>query len=88
MAKKICPECEGEGSFGPGWVWTQDEVAEYDPEEFAELQRELRDGEHNVACEFCKGLRVVTSEREAEHAEWVEYQQEIIAEQRYFGGAA
>lgn len=60
----VCPDCRGEGSFGPGWVWTQDEVAQEDPDEFADMQRRLRAGEFNVPCGFCKGQRVVTREQE------------------------
>lgn len=67
MAKyKVCPECKGEGSVGPGWVWTEDDVAQEDPEEFAQLQAELRAGRWNVPCEMCKGKRVVTPQEEKE----------------------
>jgi cytochrome c5 len=59
-----------------------------DPEEFWALQEQLRAGEYNVQCEFCKGQRVVSPEKYEDHADWAAYQAEVAAEQRYFGYAA
>ena len=81
----VCPECEGRGQFGPGFVWTQDDIDQSDPEEFADMQRMLREGQFDVKCEFCKGERVVTPEHADDWRDWREYQDEVAAEQRYFG---
>lgn len=78
----VCPECEGEGSHGPGFVWTQDEVEQEDPEEFAEMQAALRRGQFDVPCEFCHGQRVVTQDQLDEHRDWLDYQAEVEAERR------
>jgi hypothetical protein len=92
MAKVICPECQGEGKFGPGFVWTADEVAEQDPGEFAETQRMLREGYFDTACEFCKGVRVVEDVIEEDGVrttaqerwrDFREYRAEVAAEQRF-----
>lgn len=80
----VCPECDGEGKFGPGFVWTQDDI-DVDPEGFEDTQRLLREGYFDTACEFCKGNRVVTPERADEHADFAAYQAEVAAEARYFG---
>lgn len=79
----VCPDCHGDGSHGPGWVWTQDDVAQEDPEEFAELQADLRAGKYDVPCEFCKGARVVTPEHAAEYEEELEYRHLVEMEQRF-----
>lgn len=90
----VCPECKGEGKVGPGFVWTQEDMAQEDPEEFAETQRMLREGHFDVACEFCKGQRVVEDVEEFEGVrttaeerwrDFREYRAEVAAEQRHFG---
>lgn len=81
----VCPDCEGEGSFGPGFVWTQDEYEQEDPEEFEEMQRQLRNGVFDTPCTFCKGKRVVTPAKAEEWEEELAYRAEVRAEQRYMG---
>lgn len=54
----ICPTCEGNGSTGPGWVMTQDDVDEMG-HEFDEYMENMREGMYNVPCTECKGVRVV-----------------------------
>ena len=86
MASKyvVCPDCEGEGSHGPGFVWTQDEIDEQfrDLEDFANMQARLRAGEFNTPCEFCEGKRVVTREQAEGWQEELEYRAMVEAERR------
>lgn len=84
----VCPECRGEGHFGPGFVWTSAEIEQEDPEEFEDMQRALRGGQFDVPCETCKGARVVRAHDEdgytAEQA-WrdeCEWRAEAAAERR------
>lgn len=90
----VCPECLGEGSFGPGWVWTQDEIDQEDPQEFAELQADLRAGLFNEPCKTCKGQRAVIDVIDYEGVRttaaerWADeraYRAEVAAEQRFCG---
>lgn len=78
----VCPECDGEGKKGPGFVWTESDMAQEDPEEFAQMQRDLRVGRYDVPCWFCEGQRVVTNERRTEYREELEYRAEVEAERR------
>lgn len=55
----VCPTCEGNGTHGPGHVYTEDMIAEFDPQEFAEMMRDYREGVYDVRCEGCGGKRVV-----------------------------
>lgn len=88
----VCPECEGEGHFGPGFVWTADEIEQEDPEEFADTQRALREGRFDVPCGTCKGKRVVVDHVDFEGVvttaaerfrDECEYRAEVAAELRY-----
>lgn len=85
----VCPECDGEGFFGPGFVWTADEVEQEDPDEFDHMQRALRRGDFDVPCATCKGQRVVPAFDEfgtsAEQVwrEECEYRAEVAAERRF-----
>lgn len=59
----VCPECAGEGSFGPGFTWTRDEI-DADPEGFEETQALLREGFFDQPCATCSGKRVVVDVEE------------------------
>lgn len=63
---EVCPECEGHGkTVNPLLsVWTESNRYE-DPEGFDNMMSGLYD----VTCPTCKGLRVVTAQRLAEHEE-------------------
>lgn len=86
----VCPDCLGEGTHGPGFVWTKDEIDE-DREGFEETQRLLREGYFDVPCEFCKGKRVVedlvefdgvTTTAEERYRDECDYRAEVAAERR------
>ena len=76
----VCPECEGEGYVGTLGAYTSDEFHEAfeDVDEYRALHEVSK-----VACECCKGQRVVTAERLAEWDEEREYEAERRAEQRW-----
>lgn len=79
----VCPECEGEGKIGPGFVWTVDQIDQADPDEFWEMQRELREGQYDVRCPYCEGKRVVDAEGwEAKWEDECDYRAEVAAERR------
>lgn len=89
----VCPECEGEGSFGPGIVSTQADFDE-DYEGTVAMHRAIQDGWGHTPCQTCKGKRVVRAWRDFEgeritaDQDWrarQEYLAEVAAEQRYFG---
>jgi hypothetical protein len=84
----VCPDCEGEGTHGPGFVWTQDQIAE-DYDGFVETQEMLRAGMFDEPCSWCKGQRVVPAvdedgytADEAYQAE-IDYRAEVAAERRF-----
>ena len=76
----VCPECEGEGYVGSLGAYTSDEFHEAfeDFEEYSALHEASK-----VACDCCKGQRVVTQERLEERQEEREYEAEVRAEQRW-----
>ncbi len=55
---RVCPQCEGEGRMVArhSQVWTESDRDE-DPEGF----QNMLEGRYDVACDMCKGLRVVTA---------------------------
>ena len=80
MAKfLVCPECEGEGyvgtlgAFTPGEFWEQFD----DAQEYLEMHEASKQ-----ACAFCNGQRVVTSEKNDEYQDYLEYEAERNAERR------
>lgn len=79
---KVCPDCEGEGTKGPGFVYTAQDVEEMGYEAFDEVQFMHREGMFDTVCEFCEGKRVVTVERAAEWDDELEYRAERAAEMR------
>lgn len=97
MAKfVVCPECDGEGTLGPGFVYTQaDREEQFDgPDEFADHIEDIRNGVYDSPCGTCKGQRVVVDIEEFDGEtttaaqRWQmerEYRAEVAAEQRYFG---
>jgi hypothetical protein len=87
----VCPSCNGEGTHGPGFVWTQSDMEQEDPDEFADMQRALRRGDFDTPCDFCKGQRVVLAVDEdgfsaaERYQDALDYEAEVRAEQRYCG---
>lgn len=75
----VCPECEGEGYLGTLGDFTPSELSEWYDETDEYLSAHEASKE---ACAYCKGQRVVTSERLAEWNDYVEYAMERAAEQR------
>lgn len=73
----VCPVCEGNGTTGPGWVMTQDDVDEMG-HEFEEYMENMQEGRYDVRCDHCDGQRVVKGEcpctaceeERIEEAEW------------------
>ena len=57
----VCPTCEGEGSHGPGWVYTVSELDEAFGPDVDEYLEDMRRGRYNVTCEECGGQRVIRS---------------------------
>lgn len=56
--KQVCPTCHGEGTHGPGWVFTEEDRYEMGYE-FDEMMDEMRRGTYNVPCEHCNGHNVI-----------------------------
>lgn len=90
----VCPDCHGKGSHGPGFVYTQDDRDQMDPDEFEQHIEQIRAGQFDTPCTFCKGLRVVPEwemvdgERVTAEERWKDeqdYRAEVAAEARYFG---
>lgn len=87
----VCPACDGEGSIGPGFVWTQSDMEQEDPDEFADMQRAIRRGQFDTPCHFCKGDRVVLAvdedgqRAEERYQDHLDYEAEVRAEQRMCG---
>ena len=65
----ICPECKGNGTVGPGFVYTTEAIGEqfasYD--DFDQHMADIRDGLYDQSCGRCNGKRVVTKEQ----ADWL-----------------
>lgn len=93
MAKfAVCPACEGEGTVGPGFVYTQDDVDEqFDSrDEFASHIADIRNGMYNEPCDWCKGKRVVPAVTSQGVTAWQDWQAELayraeVAQERRFG---
>lgn len=75
----VCPSCEGEGYVGTLGAYTADEFYEAfeDMEEYSAIHEASK-----VACDACKGLRVVTAEQIAEWEDDCQYRAEMAAERR------
>lgn len=56
--KIVCTRCNGEGTHGPGWVFTEEDRYEMGYE-FDEMMDEMRRGSYNVTCETCGGRNVI-----------------------------
>lgn len=84
----VCPECRGEGTLPPGFVYTQDDIdRDFTPDEFAEHIEQIRKGTFDRPCNTCEGKRVVVNLKDGKTAEerWqaeLEYRAEVRAEQR------
>lgn len=65
----VCPRCEGEGTTGPGWVYTMDELDEQFGPDADEFMEDMRDGKYDVPCDECDGKRVVRGECPCEDCE-------------------
>lgn len=95
MAKfVVCPSCGGEGTHGPGFVYTSDDIAEQfggDMDEFMSHVDDIRAGHFDTPCDYCKGQRVVPAKNKngvtAEEAwrDHCEYEAERAAEARMCG---
>lgn len=57
-AYAVCPGCKGEGTHGPGHVYTQADRDEMGYE-WDEMMEDYRNGVYDVRCETCLGKRVV-----------------------------
>jgi hypothetical protein len=80
----VCPTCEGNGTHGPGHVYTQDDLDEqFGPDQF-DVMVDYFAGKYDVRCEECAGKRVVRAECacakcEADRREEPEYQAMVRA---------
>lgn len=92
----VCPECEGEGSHAPGFVYTQSDIDQdfESHEEFMEHIEDIKRGQFNTPCGTCKGQRVVvdiitedglTTNASERWNDQQEYLAEVAAEQRLWG---
>jgi hypothetical protein len=81
----ICPDCKGEGTKGPGFVYTQDDIAEQfdSPDDFAEHVADIRRGVYDQPCPYCRGRRVVQAEQAAGWQEEQDYRAAVEAERRF-----
>lgn len=80
---EVCPRCEGKGKIvHPALsVWTESDRSE-DPDSFAQML----DGDYDVTCTECHGLRVVTEEDEAEYHERLSDTRTRLAESGIYPG--
>lgn len=84
----VCPDCQGEGTKGPGFVYTAEEIHEqFAPGEFEEFAEQMREGVFDEVCSYCRGKRVVEAVVDGVPAEqrWreeCEYRAERDAEMR------
>jgi hypothetical protein len=84
----VCPSCEGEGSHGPGFVYTSEDIdSDFDSrDDFMDHINDIRSGQFDTRCDYCKGTRVVPAVDEdgtsAEEAfrDYCEYVAEVNAE--------
>lgn len=58
----VCPTCEGNGTHGPGHVYTQDDLDERFGYEQDAVMADYRAGVYDVTCTECAGRRVVRDE--------------------------
>ena len=81
---EVCPQCEGEGKMvnRAVSVWTASDREE-DPEGFEAMMN----GDYDVLCDCCKGLRVVTPERLEEFHEERRDHRTMLAEQGIYPGS-
>lgn len=70
----VCGTCEGNGTHGPGWVMTGQDVEEMG-HEFYDYMEDMQEGRFDVVCDECKGMRVVKADCECE-ACYIEREQE------------
>lgn len=65
----VCPTCEGNGTHGPGHVYTQDDIDEIGWDNFDDMMEDYRNGVYDVLCETCHGKRVVKADCECPDCE-------------------
>lgn len=65
----VCPTCQGNGTHGPGHVFTQDDLDEQFGHEQYDVMADYRAGRYDVRCEECQGQRVVRAECECDECE-------------------
>ena len=57
--KIVCPECEGEGTVGPGFVYTEADREEMGYEDFMDHMEDIRSGAYDQRCPQCAGRNVI-----------------------------
>jgi hypothetical protein len=79
----VCPECEGEGYIGGLGAFTPAEFTEWygSADEYMEAHEASKQ-----ACDFCKGMRVVSESMMEGYEEYLEYEAEKSAYSRMTGG--
>jgi|SRR6478735_5778710 len=84
----VCPRCQGNGTTGPGWVYTQEDRDEMGYEWF-EHAEDLRAGRYDIMCDECGGKRVVRDECDCDECEQDRYEeaeyQALVRAERAFG---